>query len=183
MATETRKFREPILCVAREAEEDPRCGATKLNKLLFYADFRAYRRLGRSISDHRYRKGEFGPVPSRVVPAVKRMVEQGECAWAARDYCGRELRKLIPLREPDLSVFSPEEIDLVRQVIDELWELNATEVSDLSHRFVGWKATEMGEEIPYATVFVGDPRPLSEAETEWAHKTIQEARGESAQSR
>lgn len=181
MATGIRKFCELILYVAREAEGDPRCGATKLNKLLFYADFRAYRRLGRSISDQRYRKGEFGPVPSRVVPAVKRMVERGECAWATRDYFGRELRKLIPLREPDLSVFSPEEIDLVRQVIDELWELNATEVSDLSHRFAGWQATGMGEEIPYATVFVGDPRPLSEEETAWAGEAIQDFRGQPTQ--
>lgn len=183
MATESRKFRELILYVARETEGDPRCGATKLNKLLFYADFRAYRRLGRPISDQRYRKEEFGPVPARVVPAVRRMVEKGECAWAARDYFGHELRKLIPLREPDLSVFSPEEIDLVRQVIDELWELNATEVSDLSHRFVGWQATETGEEIPYGTVFVGEPRPLSGAETAWAEEAIREFRGETAQGR
>ena len=54
-----------------------------------------------------------------------------ECAWADRDYFGVPLRKLQPLREPDLSLFSTEELEVVRRVILDLWELNATEVSEV----------------------------------------------------
>lgn len=114
---------------------------------------------------------------------VDGLAAKGDCAWARRDYHGRELNKLVPLREPDLSLFDSQEIDLIGRVIDELWELNATEVSDLSHRFVGWQAASMGDEIPYETVFLGDPRPLGKDDEAWALDAIREFRGEEATAR
>lgn len=179
-AHDPRKFRELILYVARESEADPRCGATKLNKLLFYADFGAYRRLGRSISGCSYRKREYGPTPDGILRTIAGMEQEGLCAWAERDYFGFPLKKLVALREPDLSVFSSQELGLVRNVIGDLWEMNATEVSDLSHRFVGWQAAAMGEEIAYNSVFVGDPRPLTDEEARWALEAAREFGGQQA---
>lgn len=170
------KFRELLLYVARLAESDPRCGATKLNKILFYTDFTAYRSFGRSISGQSYRKLDHGPAPKGILPAVDALAASGSCAWAERSYFGFPLRRLVALREPDLSQFSPQEIDLVNRVIRDLWDLNATEVSDLSHRFVGWQVAELGEEISYDSVFVGEPRPLTDEETSWALDAIQEFR-------
>jgi hypothetical protein len=172
MHAKTRKFRELILYVAKQCEADPKCGATKLNKILFYSDFRAYEDLGAAISGEAYQKLENGPAPKRFVPVVRDLEEERACIWADRRYHGKNLRKLIALREPDLSVFKPAEIDLVRDIIEDLWDLNATEVSDLSHRFVGWQAADLKEEIPYNTVFVDDPRPLSAEEHEWALQVI-----------
>ncbi len=177
-ATSPRKFEELLLLVARATESDPRCGATKLNKILFYVDFGAYRTLGHSISGQPYRKLEFGPAPRSVAQTVEALLAQGACAWAERAYFGYQLRKLVALREPSLSLFSAEEIDLVHHVVEDLWELNATEVSDLSHRFAGWQAASMGEEIPYSTVFVGEPQPLSREEEDWALEALGEYRGQ-----
>jgi hypothetical protein len=174
MATRDQKFRELILYVAQESESDGKCGATKLNKILFYADFEAYRKLGRSISGQKYQKLERGPAPKGGVPVISRMEKEGLCTWEDREYFGLSLRKLIPRRDPDLSVFSPEELEITRGVIRKLWDLNAAEVSDLSHRFVGWQAADYGEEIPYETVFVGEPRPLTPDELAWAHEVIQD---------
>jgi hypothetical protein len=168
------KFREMTLYIAKLAESDPKCGRTKLNKLLFYADFRAYDILGKSISGQTYQKLPNGPAPKRLMPVVEQMQLAGECAWAQRNHYGRALKKLIPLREPDVTVFEPAEIDLMRNVHDELWPLNATEVSDLSHNFAGWQASGMNEDIPYETVFVDDPRPLSPEEEDWALAAIKE---------
>lgn len=176
MPAPKRKFRELILYVAKESQGDPRCGSTKLNKILFYADFLAFRKLGRSISEQHYVKRELGPVPKQILPALRELEKAGQSAWAERDYYGHPLRKLIALREPDLSLFSAAEVDLVRNVIAELWELNGSEVSDLSHRFVGWQAAELGEEIPYGTVLVDGPRPLTDEENEWAQEVIREYR-------
>ena len=47
-----RKMKELILYLAARSEDDPRFSSTKLNKLLFYCDFTAYRQLGRSITGH-----------------------------------------------------------------------------------------------------------------------------------
>ena len=176
MPVEVKKFRELILYVARESQDDPRCGSVKLNKILFYADFEAYRRLGASISGQEYQKLEHGPAPRRLIPVIADMEKRGWCAWASRDYYGFALKKLIALREPDLSVLSAAELDIVNRVVRDLWELNATEVSDLSHRFAGWQAAEYGEEIPYNTVFVGAPRPLTPEEEGWVQVLIGESR-------
>lgn len=66
--TDDRKRRELILYLASRSEEDPRFSSTKLNKLLFYCDFTAYRQLGQSITGHGYQKLQFGPAPKAMLP-------------------------------------------------------------------------------------------------------------------
>lgn len=168
------KFREMILYVARETEDDPKCGATKLNKVLFYADFLAYRELGSAISDQTYQRLDYGPAPKGIVPAIEAMQQQGECAWAKRNYHGHQLRKLLPLREPNLEPFTGQEIALIHRIIDQLVELNASQVSELSHQFAGWQAAAPGEDIPFETVFVGQPADLAEEDVSWALEIIEE---------
>ena len=52
--TDTTKLRELILYLARESEGDDYFGVVKLNKLLFYIDFEAYRRFGKSVTEQEY---------------------------------------------------------------------------------------------------------------------------------
>jgi hypothetical protein len=174
MASRNRKFRELILYLAKLSEADPRCGRTKLNKLLFHADFRAYDYLGAAISGQTYQKREFGPTPKDLLPVVDELEKERLCVWADRTWHGRPMKKLVSLREPDLSVFRPEEIDLIRNTVDEFWDLDATEISRRSHEFAGWQAAEPGEEIPYETVFVDEARPLTPEELDWADEVIQD---------
>ena len=62
---------------------------------------------------------------------------------------------LVPIREPNLNWFSAEELDLVNDVINNLSDYSAREVSDLSHeRTLAWKIADDHEEIPYETVFL-----------------------------
>ena len=72
-SNDEQKLRELILLIARSSERDEHFGATKLNKILFYSDFWAYRKLGRSITGEVYRKLEHGPAPKRLLPVVRRM--------------------------------------------------------------------------------------------------------------
>lgn len=172
MATKAtaKRFRELILYVARETESDPKCGKTKLYKILFYSDFLAYSKLGHSISGQEYQKLKNGPVPRQAYPELKAMVAAKLCVWAIRDYFGREQHKLLALREPDLSDLSGEEIAIVQDVIRALLPYDGTEVSDLSHRFLGWQLAEEGEAIPYSTVALGSPRPPTVNEVEYGRK-------------
>ena len=172
MATKAKgkKFRELILYVARETESDPKCGKTKLYKILFYSDFWAFSKLGHSISEEEYHKLKNGPAPRRAYPVLKEMSEAQLCVWAMRDYFGRKQQKLLALREPDLSTFSGEEIAIVQEVIRILRPYDATDVSDLSHRFIGWQLAEEGETIPYSTVALGAPRPPTSNEIEYGRR-------------
>ena len=44
------KFRELLVYVSKKCEDDPTFGAVKLNKILYYADFAAYRQGGKPIT-------------------------------------------------------------------------------------------------------------------------------------
>lgn len=175
------KFRELILYLARKSEGDVHFGATKLNKQLFYADFIAYRQLGSSISGQRYQKLPYGPAPRGLRPVVHEMLEDGCCAEAVRSHHGYEQRRLLALREPDVSVFDVQELELIHKVVEELQDSSAREVSDLSHEFVGWQLADEREDIPYETALISMPEPPTEAEIQYGLHLAEE-RGEQTKS-
>jgi Antitoxin SocA-like, Panacea domain len=169
-----KRLQELILYIARETEADPKCGKTKLYKILFYSDFWAYQRLGTSITQQEYQRLDFGPAPRRARPVIEAMVKAAIAVWATRDYFGHGLQKLLALREPDLSGFSGEEIAIVQEVIRILGPYDATEVSELSHRFIGWQLAREGEAIPYSTVALGHPRPPTQREVAYGQRLARE---------
>lgn len=138
------RFEELILVALQE-----RRTAADLALILFHIDFRAYRDLGQPISGQVYIKTEQGPRPTHFDSVLARIAQ----------------------REPDLSVFSPAEIDLIWSVIDEFDRSGPP--FDLQG-FAGWQASDLGEEIPYPAIFVGEARSLTPDETQWAHEAIQD---------
>jgi hypothetical protein len=176
MTIEDRKFGELILYLARLSEADPKCGRTKLNKLLFYVDFRAYERFGASVSGQRYQKRDYGPTAGSFMPVVRTLEEREACVWVERTYHGRPMRKLVARREPDISVFRPEEVDLIHETLGEFFLYDARDLTNKTHLFAGYQAAGMDEEIPYSMVFVDDARPLSPEEEAWALSVVKEYR-------
>ena len=62
------KLEELIILIASRSEDDPRFGSTKLNKLLFFADFLAYVKRGEAITNHVYMRLPNGPAPRAMLP-------------------------------------------------------------------------------------------------------------------
>jgi hypothetical protein len=156
------KMRELILLISEWSQEDRRFGAIKLNKLLFHADFCAYLTFGEPITGQEYFALPQGPAPRRLKPLTEQMKERSEFAWKEVEYFGKPQKRPIALRPPDLSSFSGREVQLVRQTIEKFWHLTATEISDQSHVFLGWKAAHLKETIPYATALVSRRPPSKE---------------------
>ena len=52
------RMAELIVYIADLCQEDPTFGATKLNKILFYADFASYAKYGRPITGQEYQRLE-----------------------------------------------------------------------------------------------------------------------------
>jgi hypothetical protein len=170
-----RKMKELVLYFAIKSERDPRFSAIKLNKLLFYCDFTAYRQLGHSITGRCYQKLPFGPAPVDMLPIVDQMKQEGDCIDVEREHLGFRQKRLMALRPPEVSVFSVEELYLADQIVADLWESSGREVSDLSHDFIGWKVAHLNEIIPYETVFLGDPTlPLSDEDIEFCRRLAEE---------
>jgi hypothetical protein len=153
------KFQELVLYICRRSEGDAAFGAVKLNKLLFYADFLAYRQLGDAITWQPYQRLENGPAPKRMVPTLKKMETRGDLASAEVNYYGHKQKRSMALREPDLSRFSGEEVALIDSLIESFWGKSAKAMSEMSHAFIGWSQANDGENIPYTVALVDFEEP------------------------
>lgn len=160
MAADFKKLQELILYIAKRSQEDESFGAVKLNKLLFYIDFTAYRRIGESITGADYQHLQEGPAPRELLPARKMLIDQRAIELVRRDYFDGIQERIVAIREPDLAVFTTDEIAIADEVIKEAWDASAKTISDVSHDEFGWRATKDGESIPYETAWIA-PGPLT----------------------
>ncbi|MFA5885459.1 MAG: Panacea domain-containing protein [Acidimicrobiia bacterium] len=71
------KLTELVLLVADRLRDDRAGGATKLNKVLSFADFAHCRRTGHSITGAEYQKLPQGPAPRRLLPIRDRLLRGG----------------------------------------------------------------------------------------------------------
>jgi hypothetical protein len=153
------KLRELIIYVSTLSMNDRHFGAIKLNKLLFYADFLAYQKFGIAITGQDYQALPQGPAPKRLKPILERMRRAGDVKIEPRKVGKFDQLRTVPIRTAALDSFSGPEIDLVRTVVEKFWDLNATEISNESHLFLGWQLGVQGETIPYSTVLIGTRKP------------------------
>ena len=158
------RFKELIVYISRKCSSDDTFGATKLNKILFFCDFLRFGELGTSITGEEYWKLPNGPAPKRLIQVKSEMLNK-DVAEIQRPYFGKFQKRLVPLREPNLKVFSPEEIAFIDEVISAIGGRNASEVSRLSHdKSVGWWNVGIKEVIPYETVFFPNPEEVVHSE-------------------
>ena len=148
------KFRELLLYVAARMQDDPSFGATKLNKVLFYADFYHYAEYGQPITGAVYQKLAHGPAPKRLLPVQRELVADESAAVQRLRVGNFTQKRLVPLRDADLTGFSGTEIAMVEWVIEKLQHHSAITVSGASHRMLGWQIAAEGEVIPYASIFL-----------------------------
>ena len=148
------KFKELVLYLADKCRGDPSFGAIKLNKTLFYSDFFAYAELGKSITGSEYIKLDHGPAPRLMSAIQDEMKAQGEIEVISRNHFDLTQRRVKPRRDAVLDAFTEAELSIVDGVVEAARNLNATELSDLTHNLLGWRIAAHREVIPYNTVFL-----------------------------
>lgn len=153
------KLRELIIYIASMSEKDDAFGAVKLNKLLFRADFNAYLQTGKPITGVEYFALENGPAPRAMKKLLSFMEKRREIAIREKDYFGKEQHRVLPLRSPDLSKFSVDEMNLVFRLIQRYWGESGTSMSNESHEFLGWSSAKLKETIPYSVALLSDREP------------------------
>ena len=115
------RFKELVLYVCERSANDPKFGATKLNKILYFADFLAYAELGAPITGFEYQKLPNGPAPRRLLPVRGEMIEDHSLAiQPVKLVSGRIQERPVNLRSAQLSLFTPEQIALVDAIIEAL---------------------------------------------------------------
>lgn len=170
MATD--KLAELILYFADKSKDDPTFGSIKLNKMLFASDFLAYAYLGSSITGASYQHLEKGPAPRGLLPAREKLINEGRLELEFTKYFCKTQQRPVGLDEPELSVFSKDEIEICDYVIEQFAKADACDTSEWSHKILGWLNTEMKEEIPYYTAFLWQKNPIGKADLIWAEKQL-----------
>ena len=143
-------------------------GSVKLNKTIVAADREFFRRYGRTITGATsFQKLQFGPVPNGVVVAAKALRAAGSLADQQVVTPAGTRQEMVALREPDLGLFSAEEVDVMNLAIAALERVSAGEASEQSHDAL-WDETGLGEQIPVAAAAF-PPGPLDPEALAWAN--------------
>jgi antitoxin SocA-like protein len=159
-----RKFKDLLLYVAEQLGDDPTFGETKLNKILFFSDFEAYKMLGRPITGAEYQKNKFGPT-ARLYTVMRDELIRWNQLRVERKMVVDHVQDVVRPHEikPNLAQFSEAELKIVDAVIEEMRQYTNTEASDESHkRSAGWLARDLEETIPYSSALI-NPEPLDDA--------------------
>ena len=129
---------------------------TKMNKLLFYADFVHFRNTAQSITGLRYAAISHGPVPNHFEYLFEALVEEGIiCKETTMTNLG-ELEQILTSGEVhfDPSFFTASELEALDYVANIFKDKSASEIADISHREPAWKENiEEKKIIPYTYAF------------------------------
>jgi Protein of unknown function (DUF4065) len=170
----TDRLSTTTLYVIARSQPD-KLGAVKLNKVLWYADLLAYRRTGKTITgSETYIKRQFGPVPDGIVPTLTRLEHDRKILIRTVDTPTGDRREFLWLEKPDVKSFSPEEIDVLNEVMD--WICNdesAKSISAKTHDAL-WEETEIGGHISVKAGAV-IPAEISPEAITWAKSAFETA--------
>ncbi|HPR18778.1 MAG TPA: DUF4065 domain-containing protein [Candidatus Cloacimonadota bacterium] len=147
-----KKFKEVLLYILNKIGSKPNIGETVLYKILYFIDFDYYEKYEEQLIGATYQKNNYGPTPKEFIRIVNEM-EGKDLRKIKDEYFKYPQTKYLPLREPDLSVLSAREMQMIEQVITRLGDMNASQISEYSHGDVPWLTTEDGKIIDYESVF------------------------------
>jgi hypothetical protein len=154
------KFKELVVFFAAASANDEGFGMVKLNKLLYRADFEAFRLLGQSMTGETYEKQDYGPVARDLPIVLDDLAADGRLYWQLIPR-GKYTRKVpTPSGDPDavadMSTFSEGEREVLAKTIAELLPHGGRGSRDWSHKqSAGWNVvSEHGQPIDYGTAFI-----------------------------
>lgn len=109
---------------------------TKMNKLLFYTDFHAYRMMGRGMTGLAYKAIDHGPVPLKWnrIYSFYNEIQQDIIRFSD----GTEGIKLVSTLSPDRSIFSENELNILEYINNRFKQETSKQISETSHHEEAW---------------------------------------------
>jgi|SRR6185436_14540717 len=164
------KLAELIVFFASESANDRLFGSTKLNKLLFLADFLSYGYRGRSITGATYVHQKRGPTPKpdQFLNVRQGLIEEGRLELVQEETYFGQRKRPVAKSYPDLGLFDKVELDIAYEAIESLKHMGNVDSENWSHKFVGWQYTSEGDVIPYQSVYLWQKVPTTADDLRWA---------------
>ena len=120
---------------------------TKLLKLLFYIDFKYFKENRSSIMGLRYAHCTFGPAPDNFNYLLGALLNADPEIQANEGI--NEGEYFTSLEQPDLSIFTRDEIDTITFVDNFFKKYSSRQIKDFSHQEQGYLETKDGDIISY----------------------------------
>jgi uncharacterized phage-associated protein len=134
------KFTEMVVFITKEAQ--PNLWKTKLNKMLFYADFLSFKKKVQSISGCRYRAIDMGPVPNNFNSLFDHISNHNHVNIVSTSFPNGSIgEQFVPneKREVDSSILSPDEIETLSEVVKKFKQTSTREIIEISHQEEAWE--------------------------------------------
>ncbi|MGI8525319.1 MAG: Panacea domain-containing protein [Pseudolabrys sp.] len=168
------KFKALLHYIVWKAGDRDGFGATKLYKILWFSDARAYMLHKEAITSERYIREKYGPLPTHALSVIQELTNDGAIRVSTDDYYGKPIRHFHSLRVPDKLALNSEQRGIVDYWIKHIAdEHTAASISEQSHDYA-WEIAKLGEEIPYHAIFATRIRDPEGAEIEWATRKAKE---------
>jgi len=151
------KFKEVLLYILNKVGSKPNIGETVIYKLLYFIDFNFYEKYEEQLIGATYIKNKFGPTPIEFKKVLDKMLKDKEIEQVKSQYFEFPQTKYLPLRIPNLSKLKANEVEVIDGVLSRLSDMNATQISDYSHKDIPFLTTEDGKSIKYEAVFYRTP--------------------------
>ncbi len=157
------------------ATEPERLGSIRLHKILWFTEIMALRQLGQRIFGETFSKAPYGPMASHLDEVVTALKSSGHLFVRTSDgdfdadvYIGKGNPEGRPLSDDQWRILK----SVMRRIVD---DHSATSISERTHDVL-WESCSLGEIMPVeaaAVQFV----PLSDADVEWAERSIADTSG------
>ncbi|MCK4577690.1 MAG: DUF4065 domain-containing protein [Candidatus Marinimicrobia bacterium] len=147
------KFESVLLYILNKVGSRPNIGETVIYKLLYFIDFNYYEKYETQLVGATYIKNHHGPTPIEFKKIIDSMIKNETVEQVTSQYFQYPQRKYLPLKEPDLSILSAQEIEMIDRVLSQLASMNASELSSHSHEDIPWKVADNGKLLQYESVF------------------------------
>jgi hypothetical protein len=157
--------------------EDPRSlGPHRLNRVLWYSDRNVYLESGRPITGATYIRQQGGPQARPLQPMLVELEKDGVIARRLADRSG-EFDLLFAIRRPDLSHFKADEISVVEAVTRVVCLDSRGSIAHQAAHDRVWQAAQIGEVLPYFTVFAGRPGDILASDIDWGMRMLHPREG------
>lgn len=119
--------------------------STKLNKLLFYSDFLAFKNSGQGISGLGYQAFKYGPVPSKYWKLYD-IISEGELLHREHvEEYGHPGSYFVPKLTFNELLFDEFELGIMHVVSERFKWHSAVEIENVSHKELAWIENEKGQ--------------------------------------
>ena len=173
MTFDKEKFKTLVLYVIWRSSGMRDFGLTRLNKVLWLSDARAFETTGKSVTGESYRRQKFGPVADHLDEILQQFRDSRQAQLWIEPYFDFEITRYTAHAPPDMSAFSGHELGIIDWWIKTISdERPAASPAGPSHDYA-WQIAKMGEELPLQAFLANRIRqPREGEELDWARAAV-----------